>query len=261
MKISIVINLDTRPQNDSFGGNNLTGVVNSDFLVDGVINKMKFFTGLDKEIIVHIDKHHEISDEVLSKLHDFCDILLIRKHTHEYAFNDWNYYRALSLATGDVVCHVDQDTACFTSGEDYVHDLVSNLNDFKFVSYPSHWTPYPVYDETFGGKFWASTRFFLCKRESLQLDELAKCIENPEWMYEKYGDSQRRCNWTEHFLTKINGNSVYYPPVELHKGAIFSWSSYKTGTLEMLNNLPYEAVKQWVIHRGGIQYPVDVKCD
>jgi hypothetical protein len=87
------------------------------------------------------------------------------------------------------------------------------------------------------------------------------CINNPEWMYEKYGDSPRRCNMMEHFITKINGNSVIYPPVELHKGAIFSWSKYKQGTLKMLNELDYEVVKQWILHRGGIQYPVDVKCD
>jgi hypothetical protein len=261
MKVSLVINCDTRAQNDSFGGVNLTGVVNRDFLIDGVINKMKFFAGFELETIVHIDKHHGISDDDLSKLHDFCDTLLIRKHTEEYAFNDWNFHRALSLASGDIICHVDQDTVCFASSQEYVEDLLKHLDNYKLVSYPSHWTPNPTVDDSFGGMWWASTRFFICKRESLKLGELAKCIEDPEWMYEKYGDSPRRCNWTEHYLAKINSNNVFYPPVELHRGAIFSWSSYKTGTLQMLNSAPYEAVKQWLLHRGGIQYPCDVKCD
>jgi len=58
----------------------------------------------------------------------------------------------------------------------------------------------------------------------------------------------------------INEDSVFYPPIELHKGAIFSWSKYKTGTLAMLNQLNYEEVKQWILHRDGIKYPVDIDC-
>lgn len=261
MKLSVVINVDTRPQNDTFGGTNLLGTVNMDFLTAGIENKLKFFSGVDTEIIIHVDRHSDVPDEVLSKLHDYSDVLLIRKHTNEPSFNDWSYHRALSLATGDIVCHVDQDTACFADSMDYIIELIEYLEKYKFVSYPSHWTPNPTVDDSFGGLWWASTRFFLCKRETLKLDELAKCIQEPEWMYEKYGDSPRRLNWTEHFLAKINGNNVFYPPVELHKGAIFSWSSYKTGTLEMLNNSSYEGVKQWILHRGGIQYPCDCKCD
>jgi hypothetical protein len=258
VKISIVINCDTRSQNDSFGGSNLMGCVSEDFLTHGVANKIAFFNGFEKEIIVCVDEHLVLPIMVLDAIRHMSDVLLIRKHTSEVNFNDWNYHRALSLATGDIICHVDQDTACFTSNQDYVNELISHLNNHKFVSYPSHWTPKPVHDDSFGGKYWASTRFFLCKRESLKLDELAKCIEEPEWMYEKYGDSPRRCDWTEHFLAKINGNSVFYPPVELHKGAIFSWGTYKSGALAMLNNMQYEYVKQWILHNGGITYPCDV---
>lgn len=261
MKLSIVINCDTRAQNNTFGGNNLTGVVNEDFLVDGVLNKHKFFSGFDKEIIVYVDRHNDIPDDVLSKLHDISDTLVVRKHTDEISFNDYNYHRALSLATGDIVFHLDQDTACFTNSQEYVQELIAHLDNHKFVSYPSHWTPKPVHDESFGNRTWASTRFFLCKRETLKLDELKNCIDDPEWGYQKYGDSPRRCNWTEHYLTLINNDSCFYPPVELHKGAIFSWSSYKSGTLNMLNNASYEQVKQWIIHRGSIQYPCDVKAE
>jgi hypothetical protein len=165
------------------------------------------------------------------------------------------------MADGDIICHVDQDTNCFTSSKGYVEELIGYLDNFKFVSYPSHWTPKAVVDASFGSRTWASTRFFMCKKETLNFDVLKKCIAEPEWAYLTYGDSPRRCNWLEHFLSLVNNDSCFYPPIKLHKGAIFSWSSYKTGTLNMLNNADYEQVKQWIIHHGGIQYPVDVKCD
>jgi len=258
--ISIVINCDTRPQNDEIG-QMFNGTVSRDYLVDGVINKVKFFDGYDKEVILYVDQHEKVPAEIIDAVSKMVDTLVIRNHTHEINFNEWNYHRALSLATGDIVCHVDQDTACFRSGKEYVDELLSYLSEYKFVSYPSHWTPAPVHDDSFGGMWWASTRFFICHRHTLKLDEWKKCIIDPEWMYEKYGDSPRRCNWSEHYLGKINGNSVFYPPVELHKGAIFSWSRYRTGTLKVLNDLDYELVKQWIVHMGSIQYPCDVKCE
>lgn len=259
--LSVVINCDTRPQKDEMGGM-FSGVVNHDFLTHGVVNKILFFDSIpDKEIILYVDQHEPLFSGLFETIQFICDTVVIRRHTDEPSFNDWNYHRALSMATGDIVCHVDQDTACFTSGGEYVQELISMLDANKFVSYPSHWSPRAVHDETFGKRTWASTRFFMCKRESLKLDELAQCIKEPEWGYSKYGDSPRRCNWTEHFLSLCNNDSVFYPPVELHKGAIFSWSKYKGGTLAMLNDLPYEQVKQWILHRGGINYPVDVKCD
>lgn len=257
MKVSCVINLDSRNQNDT-ADSLFNGTVSWDYWVDGVLNKIRFLEGFDKEIILYGDVHNEIPIEILSKLQEMCDAVCLRKHTDERAFNDWNYHRALSLATGDVVIHVDQDTACFTSSPDYVKELIGYLDHYKFVCYPSHWTPDPVHDTSFNGLFWASTRFFICKRETLKLDELAKCIDNPDWMYETYGDSPRRCNWTEHYLAKINGNNVFYPPVQLHLGAIFSWGTYKTGTLKALNNLEYEFVKQWILHNNGIVYPCDI---
>lgn len=260
MKISICINIDTRPENDEIGAM-FSGTVSREYLTHGIANKLKFFDGFEKELILHIDQHELIGEPTFEYLQSITDCLIIRKHTSEVNFNEWNYWRAFACCTGDLVCHVDQDTACFTSGEEYVQELISNLNTHKFVSYPSHWTPRAVHDDTFGKRNWASTRFFICKREALKLDELAECIKEPEWGYQKYGDSPRRCNWTEHFLSLINEDSVFYPPIELHKGAIFSWSKYTQGTLKALNEMPYEAIKQWIIHRGGIQYPVDVKAD
>lgn len=257
MKVSLCINIDSRPKND-IAETMFSGVSNWDFWTEGVFNKIKFFDGYDIETIIHADKHKTPPTEVINEILSYSDTIIIRKHTNEEKFNDWNYLRCLSQASGDVVVHFDQDTACFRQSKEYVDYLISLLEIYKIISYPSHWTPNPVVDESFGGKFWASTRFFMCRRETIKLDELKKCIENPDWMYEKYGDSKRRVDWFEHFLAKINGNDVFYPPVELHRGAIFSWKSYKDGVLSILNKQEYEIIKQQILHWGGIQYPCDV---
>lgn len=259
--ISVCINVDTR---DGFQDENTAventfhGCRSEDFLIDGVLNKIKFFEGFNKEVIVHVDKHNPIPDSILFRLQEISDTLVVRNHTNEHAFNDWSYLRCLRLATGDLVCHVDQDTACFTSSPQPINSMIELLNHYSFVSYPSHWSPRSVHDETFGHRTWASTRFFLCKREALKFDELENCTREPNWGYEKYGDSPRRCNWLEHFLTLTNNDSCYYPSIDLENYAIFSWGSYRKGVLKELNNMDYENVKHFINSKGGISYPVDV---
>jgi len=148
-KISLVINCDTRPQRDSFGGENLTGVVNEDFLTDGIYNKVKFFDGFDKEVIVSIDEHLPVPEETLRYIRTLADVVLIRKHTNEDGFNDNNYIRSLYLASGDIIIKVDQDTAMFAKNSKAVSDLIGTLSDCDFVSYPSLWSPFPVFDDSF----------------------------------------------------------------------------------------------------------------
>jgi len=257
MKLSVVINCDTRPQND-VAEKMFSGTVNSDFLLDGIINKKRFFAGFDIELIVYVDEHLPIPPEILHGMRMIADTVVARKHTTENSFNDYNYVRALSMASGDIVVHFDQDTAAFTSSPEPIEELITLLNHHKFISYPSHWSPKPVIDESFGHRTWASTRFFMCKRETLQLDNLRKCIEEPEWAYATYGDSPRRLNWTEHFLTLMNNDSCYYPPIDLERYAIFSWGSYESGILNMLNHNIYSDIKNWILKVGGINYPVDV---
>lgn len=262
MLISIVINADTREgfQNESSSAEHMfDGCKSEDFLIDGVLNKIKFFDGFDKEVILHIDRHNDVPDSVLQRLQQICDTVLIRKHTHENNFNDWNYLRALKLARGDVICHLDQDTAAFAESPASIQSMIDLLSGYSFVSYPSHWSPRAVHDESFGKRTWASTRFFLCKKEALKFDELENCIKEPNWGYEKYGDSPRRCNWLEHFLTLINNDSCYYPPMNIDQLAIFSWASYRTGILKELNNKPYPEVIEFINSNGGIQYPVDLR--
>ncbi len=257
--ISVCVNVDTRNQKDEQGGL-FAGTVNLDYLTDGIFNKKKFFEGFDIELVCFIDEHNLVDEKTLTYLRSICDTVCIRKHTNENSFNDKNYVSALSLCRGTYVCHFDQDMGAFTSSQEPIKQMLNWLEEFKFVSYPSHWTPRAVHDETFGKRTWASTRFFICKKESLKLDEISKMIDEPEYGYSKYGDSPRRCNWTEHFLTLCNEDSCYYPPINLDTHAIFTFAKYETYTLRRLNELPYEEVKNWVNSKGGIQYPVDVYC-
>lgn len=241
--ISVVINTDTRDKQQQDGL--LNGAVDLDFLTDGVYNKIKFFEGFNIETIVFIDEHNPVPDKTLTYLRTICDCVVVRKHTHEHAFNDYNYLSALSLARGTYIAHFDQDIAAFASGKEPIQYMIDLLEQFKFVSYPSIWSPNAVDDPTFGGRMWASTRFFMCKRETLRFDELKICLEEPNYAYDKYGDVPRKCNWLEHFLTLTNDNSVYYPPIQTENYTIFTWERYEPFTLRRLNEMPYSEIYKW----------------
>lgn len=261
MLISIVLNVDTREgftNLESKAEHMFDGCKSIDFLIDATVNKIQFFKGFDIEVILYIDEHVKVPTELMDALKAVSSTLVIRRHTLENSFNDYNYLRALSMASGDIIAHFDQDTAAFTSSPEPVHELIKYLDDYKFVSYPSHWSPKPVIDESFGNRTWASTRFFMCKRETLNFDVLRKCLEEPEWAYQQFGDSPRRCNWLEHFLTLTNNDSCFYPPMDLDRYAIFSWGSYRSGILSMLQPNKYEDIKNWILKCGGVVYPNDV---
>lgn len=259
MKISLCINCDTRPQRDNQDGL-FAGVVNSDFLTDGIRNKQLFFNGFDIETIVFIDEHLRVPSGTLKYLYSICDTVVVRKHTNEEKFNDNNYIAALALCRGDIICHVDQDTNCFTSSPLYVHTLINSLENFDYISYCSQWSPNPVVDHNYD-YWWVSTRFFMCKRETLDFTEIKKCLVDSDYLYSKYPASVRN-PWTEHILgltAKYNGKGVFYPPHEIDAYTIFTWENYEQWTLRRLNELPYEEVKNWVIEKGGIFYPNHVK--
>lgn len=257
--LSVVINCDTRFENKSFGGENLKGCVSEDFLTDGIWNKVKFFDGFEKEVIVCIDEHNPVSEETLKYIRSVADCVLIRKHTSEPKFNDNNYQRAFALASGDVVIKVDQDTAMFTSSKEYVQELIDLLETYTYVSYPSIFSPNPDVNDNYD-YWWCSTRFLMYKRDSLDLTELKKCLSDSDYLYSKYPASIRN-PWTEHaigLMAKYNGKGVYYPPIEDTKGLIFSWASYDNYILRRLNEYNYNELREWVSKRG-IYYPNDVK--
>lgn len=254
MKISIVINADTRPErfNDDGLGK---GVISRDFLVEGVLNRKQFFNGFEIETIIYIDKHEEIPKEEMDWLVNNCDAVVVRKHRNIPSSNDWNYQEALFMASGDIIAHFDQDTVCFTSGKEAVQELIDFLQTYKYVSYPSWWSPNAVDDPSFNYR-WASTRFFMCKRETIDFTELRKCILNYDYFVERYKPS-RVCPWTEHALGLMAESSVYYPEINHDKLSIFTWGSYYRYLLRRLNGLSYQEIKEWLSTRP-IQYPVDI---
>lgn len=255
MKISIVLNSDTRNENSN-AERMFSGCVNEDFLTDGLFNKIKFFSGFELEVIIVIDEHLSVPEKTLDYIRSLAHVVLIRKHTNEPCFNDWNYIRGLQLATGKIVCHFDQDTAAFANNQESVQELINLLEHYAYVSYPSHWTPNAVHDDSFNYR-WVSTRFFMCKRETLNFPEIIKCLTNYEYFCETYKPS-RVCPWTEHFLGLIANSSVIYPPIDLSKIAIFSWGSYDKYILQRLNNQSYEDVVNFINSKGGIKYPNDL---
>lgn len=256
--ISVVINADTRNENSNaehmFGG-----CVNDDFLVGGIVNKISFVEGFSKEIILHVDEHNEPSPNIVYQLSGMVDNIQFRKHTNEHLFNDNNYLRALQQAQGDYIMHFDQDTAAFAPNDEAIHRMIDLLEDYDYISYPSHWAPLPVHDESFD-HVWCSTRFFLCKRETLDFPEISKCLYDYEYWCKTY-PVNRKCHWLEHILgsiSKYKGKGVYYPPINLYECAIFCWGNYKKGTLDQLNKMSYEEIKDFIYNHGGIQYPNNI---
>lgn len=257
MLISLCINCDTRPERNNLSGDSLTGVVNEDFLTDGIFNKIRFLYGFEFEVIVFIDEHLPIPEKSLDYIRSICDCVVIRKHTQEDKFNDYNFLASMYLGRGDYIMHVDQDTSMFARDKEYLQELINLLETYKFVSYPSYWSPRAVHDDSFGKRTWASTRFFICKRETLQFDTLIHCLKDADWAYATFGDSPRRCNWLEHFLSLANNDSVFYPPIEPQKGIIFSWGRYEKWTLRRLNEYSYDEIIKF-LEAHPIQYPNDV---
>ena len=260
--ISVIINTDTRPARGEHAGL-FHGTVSRDYLVDGLLNKKKFFEGFDCEFIVYIDEHQRVDALTLDTLREHCQTIVLSRHSKHYrgidpfnAFNDVNYLRALSMARGNIICHFDQDVAAFTSSPHEISSLINMVvgGQYKFVSLPSPCSPHPVDDASFQNKWWASTRFFICERDSIDLTALEHAIREPQWAYQTYGFPPRQCPWTEHFLGLMNGFSVYYPPVTLDTWAAFPWAKYEQGALAKLNALPYGEIAKRLYDTGGLPY-------
>lgn len=257
MKISCVINLDTRTSKDTNDGL-FNGVVNSDFLDEGVFNKVKFLEGFDYEIICYVDEHNPVTEKQLESLREYAHTLVIRKHTTEPNFNDFNYIRALSLASGDIIMHFDQDVCAFRRSKEAVEDFIKLLDTCDFVSYPSLSSPLPAHDESFD-HVWVSTRFFMCKRESLDLKEIEKCQRDYDYWLKTY-PVKRACHWFEHLtgsIAKYRNQSVYYPPLNIDNLFIFTWGKYERYTLQRLNNYTYDEFINWQ-HSHPFYYPNDI---
>lgn len=274
--VSIVINLDTRP---GFldgkivkDGKIMDGPRSIDFLTHGVMNKIKFFEGYEQEVTVYVDVHDPIPQETINELvamqtrgeiHNLC----LNKHTENLGgtyypkWNDLNFLNAMAMARGNLICHFDGDMSAFRANKDVIDEWIGWIDEGKydFVSYPSVWSPGPVV-KTDWEYWWASTRFHLCRREFIDYTEILKCLSDSEYLYGKYGDKKHRCPWYEHVVGMMAGpGRVFYPPADHNKALVFAWQSYQSGLLDRLNKMSYPEVVAWVMSRGGISYPCDVR--
>lgn len=262
MLISVVVNIDSRQENDT-NKEMFNGCVSRDFLIDGLINKRNLFKGFDFELITFLDEHEKVDEKTISSMRSISDTLIIRKHNKSFedndnfpAFNDLNYLNALSLARGKYIFHFDGDVAAFTESKEPIQEYINLLENYDYVSYPSHWSPNPVEDASFGGKYWVSTRFFCCKRNTINISEILKCQLDYDYWKKTY-PVPRLCHWTEHLLSSIawnKGKGVYYPPLNFERFILFTWENYHQYTLQRLNNQSFEEVNAWVTSKT-FHYP------
>lgn len=283
--ISLVINLDTRKgwledtteEQQGFLAPGFSGTRSLDFLTDGVECKRRFFHNLPLEVILYIDVHEPLPAHVLETLHGWqrdgkVDQLLFARHQKTWkddflpTWQDINYLHALTLARGSYVAHFDADVAAFSPGQETVREWIDMLDDGRasFVSYPSRNTPGPVVDGSFD-YWWASTRFFITKRENLEdHTEIRRCLIPGDHLYRVYGDRQRKCPWMEHVLGIMADHatkrrfSVHYPALDYRKAMIWSWRRYRRGLYASLMGMTYPQVVETVERWGGIGYPCDV---
>jgi len=258
--IALVINLDTRPQKNQETGL-FSGTSNLGYITDCISTKQQYSNGFDVETIAFIDQHLPIPEQELNYLNMVCDALVVRKHQNFPGFNDRNYIEALSMARGKYVCHADQDTAMFTSGPEQIQKQLDWLEQYDYVSYPSGCSPNPVIDGSFD-HWWSSTRYFLCKRDTLDFTELRKMMEDYEYCFSQY-PANRRCHFLEHWLgllAKYKGNGVFYPPFDFDGYCVFSWGRYEDYIWRRLNEYSYNEVLNWLTHHPLTPPNNDVFC-
>lgn len=272
--ISLVINLDSRPgfmENETVQGLMMNGTRSLDFFTEGVKNKVKFFEGHNLETTVFIDVHDPLPKETMDWLtneqaNGIIDNLVFNRHTEKFLgegfqkFNDISFLNAMVISRGDIIVHADGDASVFINDKSVINEWLAWLTEgrYDFICYPSKHSPDPVVDPDFD-YFWASTRWTMFRRESLDYTELVKCLMDSDYLYGKYGDRKRKCPWLEHLMSLINGPAkVFYPPYQLERYIVFCWSKYISGTLGRLNAAPYHEVLEYIKKCGGISYPNDV---
>lgn len=262
MKVSLVITGDTRRGSagdethiGAFGDDQLHGCRSFDFLTHGVMAAQKFFEGYDVETILCVDQHEEIPLEVRDKwetaklTNQLHQLHVAPFDRSQYRFNDQIYLSALRKATNDIVVKMDQDTALFRRPDCNIVDQYLRWLDegYAYICQPHNG----------GDMMWhASTRFFICKRETLDFAEIERCLDQ-NYVNRKYGP-EWWCPCTEHILGMLSGKgSVLYPPLEPDNYLIWSWVKYYKGLLPKLNAMPYEQVRDYILD-CGLHGPMDV---
>ena len=254
--ISLVINCDTRPGSElsasaigDFGTGSLQGVRSFDLLTEGIRNKNKFFSGHDIETIVSIDLHMPIPENVQQELDmmvesgEITKLIIKSQDKQRHKWNDYIYINALKEAEGDYIVHFDGDVAAFCKDSYPIIDqyLTWLDNGYKYICQPTQITDH--------GMLHASTRFFICKRETLDLDEIERCLDDN---YRRTTHGDRHCPCLEHILgLLVNDREVLYPEADNDNYCIFSWISYHQGVLAKLKNSGYSKVYDYVFNICG----------
>ena len=261
---SIVINCDNRQGylNDSskvgeFSNDPLNGTRSLDFLTEGLRNKISFFRGYDTQCIAYIDKHSEIESGVIKEIEDIVyacgnnSKLIFKEHNRtRYRWYDYITLEALKLAEGDYICHFDNDSNAFRSDEsDIIEKYLKWLDEgYRFVCSPVS----PLHKEKW---YWATTQFFICKKETIDVAEIEKCFDN-RYLQSKYGRMEHNPTpcCAEHTIGLMGKEGdILYPTQENDSYIIFCWWEYKKGLLKKLNEMPYKEVFEFIKNSGLTQ--------
>lgn len=274
--ISIVINADTRPPmdrdvftvGDDGGQGSLHGCRSWDYLTHLPLAVHKFFEGHDHEVLLFIDEHEPIPSDMwaywnqLSQPNGWLRIISEKCDHSSHRWNDRLYLHALDKGINwpgrnpDYVVHMDQDCVIFRDPKcDIVDRYKKWLNEgYEFICQPTN------LEKREHGMWWASTRFFMCKRATLNFDRLWASLDRPDSLFSHYawsGPNHFPC--LEHLLGVVAGDAgVLYPPREDDGYLVFSWARYIKGILPKLLDMPYSEVEHIVASRWGLCGPNDV---
>lgn len=256
-RVSIVVNCDTRKGwldmftgIKDYGDSNLCGCRSSDFLLEGVQNKIRFFEGCELEVVLFVDVHEQIPPEIMDRITgmrergEITKLILSSVDHSQHRWNDRVFIEALRHATFDYVAHFDGDAAAFRRPrfpliENYLRWLDEG---YKFICQQT-----PLSKEQHKMEH-ASTRFFLCKRETLDLDESERLLDD-RYRAQKYPGKHLPC--FEHILGEMSGSTVFYPPSDNDNFVVVNWVHYWRGVLGRLNRMPYDDVKRYIFETCG----------
>jgi hypothetical protein len=255
--ISVVVNSDTRhgykDEHTKVGKLShmpLNGTRSIDFLSEGVKSKMNFFRGHQTQCILYIDEHEEVSEELRLELTDmvrsYGNESKIVCRPHDRSRRRWYDYitiEALKLADGDYVVHFDSDSNAFRSDDS---DIIEKHFDWLDGGYKYICSPVPPqHKEQY---YWATTQFFMCKKETLNLVEVEKCFDNG-YLLKNYGrmsNNPSPCCLEHTIGLMVKEGEVFYPPRDVDSYIIFCWWEYVAGILKKLNNMSYTEVRDYI---------------
>lgn len=273
--IGIVINADTRLgwDRDSSKCEMGMGCRSADFMLDGVLNKINFFRGYDVDVTVYVDVHCELDHDTYSKLLNMffnrkIHNLVLNRHMNRFMGQPIRqlqctmYLNAFMMSRGYYIAHFDADAGAFRRDD---CDIIERWMDwidsgkYKYISYACDDSPNPCQPDGYE-YYWPSTRFFFCRRDQINFEQIRYCFNDAIWVEAHGGNKHRYPNCMEQILGFLAGpEKIYYPPKEFNQYMIFTWHTYYNGTARILDAMPYDKVHDHIMNEcGGICGPCDV---